>query len=149
MHVARLPVRGGFGRVAIPSRGVRGGLGKLVCGSGDCDAARSRVAALRSLLEDLVTRGKVQRPTWEPAVVAIEAAAEEADPWIEAFNCCALYEVGRRADELAARLARAGGVAAPGQAGEGNEVNWLGWGIAAGVVLVLLAIYGAMRLGVH
>lgn len=145
MHPSALAIDGpvsGFGRSPA---GVRGGLGKLIAGSGDCDVARARVARLRALFEQLVSAGRIKAEAWEPAVESLEVAMKAADPWIEFFNCSAALEVGERAVDLADRMARAAGVASPGLPDKGSEATWLGWGIAGGVVLVLVILYGAMR----
>jgi hypothetical protein len=141
----------GFGCSPASVRGVRGISGsQLWCGSGDCDIAEGRVTALRALFDQLHAAGKVETQAWAPAIVALEQALDDALPpyLLRGFGgCCNAVEIGRRADDLAARMAKAAGVERlPGHQDEDdNSVKWLGWGIAAGVVLVLLAIAGVLK----
>lgn len=120
---------------------------ELVCLESDCAQGETRVAALSSMFAQLGSPS-----AYAAAVRAIEEEAAHLSAeagWFRAFdsNCCALAEVGNRAQALMERMAASSGVAAPTtpENGADNLLDTAKLALVAVVGVVLLVAYMEMK----
>jgi len=115
------------------------GLGAVtdyICTASDCDSGAVAVRQLQRFYDEVS-----RPPQFAAAVAAIVDTFNEAVPWFKSFNptCCAIAELGRRADQLVTQIGQATGQVAPP---EGEKKSgfpwWLVW-TAAGVGLAVWA----------